>query len=48
MDFSQVRAVNDAVVRNVSQPVVPPTSADLGTSGLDAVHASGDGQDQGR
>jgi glycosyl hydrolase family 2 len=48
MDFDQVRAVNDAVVRNAARPAGSPTSTDPGTPGLDGVHASGDGHDQDR
>jgi hypothetical protein len=42
MDFDQVRAVNDAVVRNAARPAGSPTSTDPDTAGLDGVHASGD------
>ena len=45
MDFDQVRAVNDAVIRNADRPAIPPTTTD---PGLDGVHASGDGHDRGR
>jgi hypothetical protein len=48
MDFDQVRAVNDAVIRNADRLAIPPTTTDPGTPGLDGLHASGDGHDHGR
>jgi hypothetical protein len=46
MDFDQVRAVNDAVVRNAARPAVSPMSSGPGTAALDGVPASGEGHDQ--
>ena len=43
MDFDQVRAVNDEVVRTVELLAVPSMTTDPGTLGLDVVYASGDG-----
>jgi hypothetical protein len=48
MDVDQVRAVNEAVVRNAARPAVSPTRTDPGPPGREGVHASGDGQDQGQ
>ena len=48
MDFDQVWAVNDAVVRNAARPAVSPTSSRAGTTGQDGMHASGEGHDQAR
>jgi glycosyl hydrolase family 2 len=48
MDVDQVRAVNEAVVRNAARPAVSPTRPDPGPPGREGGHASGDGQDQGQ
>jgi hypothetical protein len=43
MDFDQVRAVNDEVVRTAELLAVPSMTTDPGSSALDVVDASGDG-----
>lgn len=39
MDFAQVRAVNQAIIRNAKGQGAPPGDIDPGTPGLDGVHA---------
>ncbi|WP_091437488.1 glycoside hydrolase family 2 protein [Geodermatophilus poikilotrophus] len=48
MRVDQVRAVNDAVVRNANRPAVPPTAIDPGTAVPAGVHSSGGSSDQRR
>ena len=47
MDFDQVRAVNDEVVRTAGLLAVPSTATDPGTLGLGVLHGSGAGSGHG-